>query len=154
VHGKYEAMHGTMKELYSILGVSADDVVADLRYCITFILRDGILDLSDEWVQRLITQRFRDYTHQNAVRLNRIAVDHDDGLIFDLRLVDPNVAIQKIADVLHDALWELLPWPPGFETENPWHEVRICTIGSHEAAEQDLLAYIEALRRCQSEDES
>jgi hypothetical protein len=147
VHGKYEAMDETMKELYSILGVSADDVVAELRYCITFILREDILDLSEEWVQRLITERFRDYTHQNAVRLNRIAVDHDDGLVFDLRLVDPNVAIQKIADDLHDALCDLLPWPPALEKNNPWHEIRIFTIGSPEAAEQDLLAYLEALRR-------
>jgi hypothetical protein len=142
-----------MKELYSILGVSADDVVADLRYCITFILRDGILDLSEAWVQRPITERFRNYTHQNAVRLNRIAVDQDDCLVFDLRLVDPDVAIQKIADDLYDTLSDLLPWPPALEAENPWHEVRIFTIGSREAAEQDLLAYLEAVRRSQSEDE-
>lgn len=142
-----------MKELYSILGVSADDVVADLRYCMIFLLRDGILDLSEEWVQRPITERFRDYTHQNAVRLNRIAVDHDDGLVFDLRLVDPNVSIQEIADDLHDALCDLLPWPPELKAENPWHEIRIFTIGSHEAAEQEILAYVEALRRSQSEDE-
>ena len=54
---------------------------------------------------------------------------HDDGLVFDLRLVDPNVSIQKIADDLHDVLSELLPWPPGLEAETPWHEVRILTIG-------------------------
>ena len=39
-----------MHELYSILGVSEDDIDIDIRYCITYVLREGILDLSEAWV--------------------------------------------------------------------------------------------------------
>ena len=43
-------------------------------------------------------ERFQGYTHQNALRLHCIAVAHDDCIVFDLQLVDPDVAIQEIAD--------------------------------------------------------
>ena len=70
-----------MNDLYSILSVSADDIVIDVRYCILYILREGMLDLSEAWVHRPILERFRGYTHQNAIRLHRIAVAHDDCLV-------------------------------------------------------------------------
>jgi hypothetical protein len=136
-----------MHDLYSISSVSADDIVIDIRYCIIYVLREGMLDLSEAWVHRPILEKFRGYTHQNAIRLNRIAVAHDDCLVFALQLVDPNVAIQEIVDDIRDLLRELLPWPPTLEVEHPWREVRICTIGAPEAAEKEIRAYIEAVRR-------
>ena len=63
-----------MHDLYRILGVSEDDVDIDLRYRITYILHEGILDLSEAWVHRPILERFRGYTHRNAIRMLRIAV--------------------------------------------------------------------------------
>jgi hypothetical protein len=136
-----------MNDLYNILSVSADDIVIDVRYCIIYVLREGILDLREAWVHRPIIERFRSYTHQNAIRLNRIAVAHDDCLIFDLQLVDPDVAIQEVVDDILDLLSERLPWPHALEGEHPWREVRIFTIGTPETAEKDLTAYIEAVRR-------
>jgi hypothetical protein len=136
-----------MHDLYSILSVSADDIVIDVRYCIIYVLREGPLDLSEAWVHRPIIERFRGYTHQNAIRLNRIAVAHDDCLVFALQLVAPDVAIQEIVDDISDLLRELLPWPPAFDVEHPWREVRIFTLGAPESAEKDLTAYIEAVRR-------
>jgi hypothetical protein len=136
-----------MSDLYSILSVSADDIIVDMRYCIIYVLREGILDLNEEWVHRPIIERFRGYTHQNAIRLNRIAVAHADCLVFDLQLVDPDVAIQEIVDDICDLLSELLPWPHAPEVEHPWREVRIFTIGAPESAEKELRAYIEAVRR-------
>ena len=106
-----------MHDLYSILGVSEDDVDVYIRYGITYILREGILDLSEAWVHRPIIERFRGYTHQNAVRLQRIAVDRDDCIVFDLQLVNPDVAIQEIIDEIHAVLCELLPWPSALETD-------------------------------------
>ncbi len=143
-----------MKELYSVLGVSEDDIVVNLRYCVIYALREGILALSEEWVHRPIIERFRDYTHQNAIRVNRIAVDHDDCIVFDLRLVDPDVAIQEIVNDISDVLCELLPWPHALEVEHPWREVRIFTIGDPASVEQELLAYIQAVRRSKLEDDS
>ena len=64
-----------MQNIYTVLGVSEDDVVVDLRYCVIYILHEDILDLSEEWVHRPIIDRFRGYTRQGAVHLNRIAVD-------------------------------------------------------------------------------
>jgi hypothetical protein len=142
-----------MNDLYSILSVSADDIVIDIRYCIIYVLREGILDLSEAWVHRPILERFRGYTHQNAIRLHRIAVAPDDCLVFDLHLVDPDVAIQEIVDDISDWLRELLPWPHAREVEHPWREVRIFTIGAPESAEQDLTAYIEAIRRSKPDNE-
>ena len=141
-----------MHDLYRILGVSEDDVDADLRYRITYILREGMLDLSEAWVHRPIIERFRGYTHQNAVRLQRIAIDRDDCIVFDLQLVNPDVAIQEIVDAIDAALGELLPWPQALERENPWREIGIFTIGDPEAAERDLAAYLEAVRRSKPED--
>lgn len=143
-----------MKELYSVLGVSEDDIVVNLRYCVIYALHEGVLALSEEWVHRPIIERFSDYTHQNAVRVNRIAVDHDDCIVFDLRLVDPDVAIQEIVDDIYDVLCELLPWPHALEVEHPWREVRILTIGDPESVEKDLTAYIEAIPRSKSGDDS
>ena len=143
-----------MHDLYSILGVSEDDIDADIRYGITYILREGIVDLSEAWVHRPIIERFRGYTHQNAVRLQRIAVDRDDCIVFDLQLVNPDVAIQEIVDEIHAALCELLPWPQALELENPWQEIRIFTIGDPEAAEKDLAAYLEAVRRSKPKDKN
>jgi hypothetical protein len=142
-----------MNDLYSILSVSADDIVIDVRYCIIYILREGMLGLSEAWVYRPILERFRGYTHQNAIRLHRIAVAHDDCLVFALQLVDPDVAIQEIVDDISDLLRELLPWPPALEGEQPWREVRIFTLGAPESAEQELTAYIEAVRRAQPDNE-
>lgn len=142
-----------MRELYNTLGVSGDDVLIDLRYSIIFVLRAGILDLSEEWVHLPLTGRFKDYTHHNAVRLNRLAIDHDDCLIFDLRLINLDVAIQKIADDLYQILSELLPWPPAWKRENPWHDVQIFTLGDPESVERDLTAYLEALHRSKSDNE-
>src|SRR5688572_10292833 len=82
-----------MHDLYRILDVSEDDVDADLRYRITYILREGMLDLSEAWVHRPLIERFRGYTHQNAVRLQRIAIDRDDCIVFDLQLVNPEGVI-------------------------------------------------------------
>jgi hypothetical protein len=143
-----------MHDLYSILGVSEDDVDVYIRYGITYILREGILDLSEAWVHRPIIERFRGYTHQNAVRLQRIAVDRDDCIVFDLQLVNPDVAIQEIVDEIHAVLCELLPWPQALETDNPWREIRIFTIGDPEATEKDLAAYLEAVRRSKPKDKN
>jgi hypothetical protein len=139
-------------DLYSILGVSEDDVDIDLRYRIIYILHEGILDVSEAWIHRPILERFRDYTHRNAVRMLRIAVDRDDCVVFDLRLVNPDVAIQEIVQEIYAALYELLPWPQAFKIENPWREIRIFTIGDPEAAEKELAAYLEAVRRSRPED--
>jgi len=143
-----------MHDLYSILGVSEDDIDADIRYGITYILREGILDLSEAWVHRPIIERFRGYTHQNAIRLQRIAIDRDDCIVFYLQLVNPDVAIQEIVDEIHAALCELLPWPQALELENPWQEIQIFTVGDPEAAEKDLAAYLEAVRRSKSKDKN
>jgi hypothetical protein len=143
-----------MYDLYSILGVSEDDVDVDIRYGITYMLHEGILDLSEAWVHRPIIERFRDYTHRNAVRLQRIAIDQDDCIVFDLQLVNPDVAIQEIVDEIYADLCDLLPWPQTLERENPWREVRIFTIGNPEMAQKDLAAYLEAVRRSKPEDEN
>jgi hypothetical protein len=136
-----------MHDLYNILGVSEDDIVVDVRYCLLYALHKDILDLRADWVYRAIMERFRDYTHQNAIRLHRIAVAHDDCIVFDLQLVDPDVAIQQIADDIADVLRELLSWPHALAAEHPWREVQIVTIGAPESAEQEIMAYIEAVRR-------
>jgi hypothetical protein len=136
-----------MDDLYNILGVSEDDIVVDVRYCLLYVLRKDILDLREDWVHRAIMERFRGYTHQNAIRLHRIAVAHDDCIVFDLQLVDPDVAIQQIVDDIADVLRELLPWPHARAAEHPWREVQIVTIGAPESAEQEIMAYIEAVRR-------
>jgi hypothetical protein len=143
-----------MHDLYRILGVSEDDVDADIRYRITYILREGMLDLSEAWIHRPIIERFRGYTHQNAIRLQRIAIDRDDCIVFDLQLVNPDVAIQEIVDAIDAALGELLPWPRALERGNPWREIGIFTIGDPEAAERDLAAYLEAVRRSKPEDKN
>ena len=143
-----------MKELYSVLGVSEDDIVVNLRYCVIYALREGILALGEEWVHRPIIERFRDYTHRNTVRVNRIVVDHDDFIVFDLRLLDLDVAIQEVVDDIYDVLCELLPWPYALEVEHPWREVRILTIGDPESVEKDVAAYIEAIRHSKSGDDS
>ena len=140
-------------DLYNILGVSEDDIVVDVRYCLLYILREDILDLREAWVQRAIMERFQGYTHQNALRLHRIAVAHDDCIVCDLQLVDPDVAIQEIADDISDMLSELLPWPHAPGVVSPWREVRIMTIGAPESAEQEITAYIEAVRRSQSDND-
>ena len=140
-----------MDNIYSVLGFSEDDVVIDLRYCIIYILHEAILDLSEEWVHHPIIDRFRSYTHQNAVHLNRIAVDHGDCIVFDLQLVDPEVAIQEVVDEIYDILCDLLPWPRALAVDNPWREVRIFTVGTPESVEKDLMAYIEAIRLSKSE---
>ena len=140
-----------MHDLYSILGVTEDDVDVDIRYRITYVLREGILDLSEAWVHRPIIERFRGYIHRNAIRLHRIAVDQDDCLVFDLQLVDPDTAIQEIVDEIYAALCELLPWPQALARENPWREIRIFTLGDPEAAAKDLTAYLEAVRRSKPE---
>ncbi len=142
-----------MNDLYSILGVSADDIIVHVRYCIIYVLRGGILDLSEEWVHRPIIERFRGYTHQNSIHLHRIAIAHDDCIVFDLQLVNPDVAIQEIVDDIYDLLSKLLPWPHALEVEHPWREVRIFTIGTPESAEKDLTAYIEAIRRSKPEND-
>ena len=142
-----------MNDLYNILGVSEDDIVVDVRYCILYVLREDILDLREGWVQRSIMKRFRGYRHQNAIRLHRIAVAHDDCIVFDLQLVDPDVAIQQIVDDISDVLSALLPWPHASGTAHPWCEVRILTIGAPESAEEEITAYIEAVRRSTSDND-
>ena len=142
-----------MDDLYNILGVSEDDIVLDVRYCLLYVLRKDILDLHEDWVSRLIMERFQDYTHQNALRLNRIAIAHDDCIVFDLHLVDPDVAIQQIVDDISDELSALLPWPHALEVEHPWREVRIMTIGDPASAEQEITSYIEAVRRSTSDND-
>jgi hypothetical protein len=58
----------TMDDLYHILGVSEDDMVVDLRYCILYVLRKDLLDLREDWVSRSIMEQFQGNTHQNALR--------------------------------------------------------------------------------------
>src|SRR5882724_8979661 len=136
-----------MDDLSNILGVSEDDIVVDLRYCLLYVLRKDLLDLREDWVQHSIMERFQSYTHQNALRLNRIAIAHDDCIVFDLHLVDPDVAIQQIVDDISDELSDLLPWPHALGVEHPWREVRIVTLGNPASAEEEITAYIEAVRR-------
>jgi hypothetical protein len=143
----------TMDDLYNILGVSEDDIVVDVRYCILYLLREDILDLREAWVQRAIMERFQGYTYQNALRLHRIAIAHDDCIGFDLQLVDPDVAIQQIVDDISDVLSELLPWPHAPGMAHPWREVRIVTIGAPESDEEEITAYIEAVRRSTSDND-
>ena len=142
-----------MDDLSNILGVSEDDMVVDLRYGILYVLRKDSLDLREAWVSRLIMERFQSYTHQNALRLHRIAVAHDDCLVFDLHLVDPDVAIQQIVDDISDVLCACLPWPHTLEGEHPWREVRMMTLGDPASAKQEITAYIEAVRRNKSDND-
>jgi len=142
-----------MDDLSNILGVSEDDIVLDVRYCLLYLLRQDILDLREAWVQRVIMERFQGYTHQNALRLHRIAIAHDDCIVFGLQLVDPDVAIQAIADHISDVLRELLPWPHTLKMASPWREVRILTIGAPGSAEEEITAYIEAVRCSQSDND-
>ena len=142
-----------MDDLYTILGVSEDDMVVDVHYCLLYVLHEGLLDLREDWISRLIMERFEGYTHQNALRLHHIAVAHDDCIVFDLHLVDPDVAIQQIVDDISDVLSELLPWPHALGVEYPWREVRIMTLGDPASAEQEMTAYIEAVRRNKSDND-
>ena len=139
-----------MHNIYSALGISEDDVVVNVRYCVIYILHEGILDLSEEWIQQPIVDRLRNYTHGNAVHLNGIGVDQRDSIVFDLQLVDPEVAIQEIVDEIYDILCEWLPWPQNLAVDPPWREVRIFTVGTPESVEEDIRAYIETIRRSQS----
>ena len=139
-----------MHNIYSALGISEDDVVVDLRYCVIYILHEDILDLSEEWIHHPIIDRLRSYTYQNAAHLNCIGVDREDCIFFDLQLVDPEVAIQEVVDEIYDILCELLPWPQALSVDNPWREVQILTVGTPESVEKDLLAYIEAVRLSRS----
>lgn len=139
-----------MHNIYSVLGIAEDDIVVNVRYCVIYILHEGILDLSEEWLHQPVIDHFRSYTHQNAVYLNRIAVDRDDCIVFDLQLVDPEVAIQEIVDEIFDILCELLPWPHALAVDTPWREVQIFTVGNPESVEKDLMAYIETVHRSQS----
>jgi len=141
-----------MDDLYSILGVSEDDVVINVRYGVIFILREGLLDLSEAWVHRPLREWCSGYTCQNAIRLHCLTIAHDDCLVFDLQLLAPDVAIQEVVDDISAVLGALLPWPPALEVEHPWREVQIYTIGDPESAEQELTAYIEAIRRSKPED--
>ena len=68
--------------------------------------------------------------------------------------MNPDVAIQEIVDAIDAALGDLLPWPQALERENLWREIGIFTIGDPEAAERDLAAYLEAVRRSQPEDKN
>ena len=142
-----------MDDLYNILGVSEDDIVVDVRYCLLYVLHEDILDLREDWVQRSIMERFQGYTHQNTIRLNRIAIAHDDCIVFDLHIVDPNIAIQQIVDDISNVLCACLPWPHALGVEHPWREVRIVTIGDPASAEQEITAYIEAVRRSTSDND-
>ena len=142
-----------MDDLSNSLGVSEDDIVVDVRYCLLYILRKENLDLREAWVQRAIMERFQGYTHQNAIRLHRIAVAHDDCLVFDLQLMNPDVAIQEIVDTISDELRDLLRWPHAPEVAHPWREIRILTLGAPESAEETIMAYIEAVRRSTSDHE-
>jgi hypothetical protein len=121
------------------------------------MLREDILDLREAWVQHAIMERFQGYTHQNALRLHRIDVAHDDcivcDIVCDLQLVAPDVAVQVIADHISDELRELLPWPHSLEVASPWREVRMLTIDAPESAEGEIAAYIEAVRRSQSDND-
>ena len=72
-------------------------------------------------------------------------------IIVDLHLVDPNVAIQQIVDDISDELSDLLPWPHALGVEHPWREVRIVTLGNPASAEEEITAYIEAVRRSTSD---
>ena len=139
-----------MHNIYSTLEISEDDVVVDLRFCVIYILHEDILDLSEEWIHHPIIDRFRSYTHQNAVHLNRIGVDRGDCIVFDLQLVNPEVPIQDIVDDIYDILCELLPWPQTLSVDSPWREVQILTVGTPESVEKDLMAYIEAVRLSRS----
>jgi hypothetical protein len=139
-----------MDDLSRILGVSEDDIVLDVRYCLLYLLRQDILDVGASWVQPTLLERFQGYTHQNALRLHRIAIIHHDCLVFDLQLVDPHVAIQEIADAIADELRALLPWSHALGGASPWREVRILTIGAPESAEEEITAYVEAVRRATS----
>jgi hypothetical protein len=130
-----------------------DDIVVDVRYGILYVLRKDILDLREDWVSRPIMERFQGYTHQNAIRLNRLAVAHDDCLVYDFHLVDPDVAIQQIVDDISDVLRECLPWPHAHAVEHPWREIRIVTLDAPASAEQEITAYIEAVRRSKSEND-
>jgi hypothetical protein len=140
-------------DLSNLLGVSEDDIVVNLRYCLIYALQEGILDLSETWVHRPLIEWCSGYTHQNAIRLHRLAVAHDDCLVFDVQLVDPDAAIQEIVDDISDVLGELLPWPSARQGEYPWREVQIYTIGDPETVDQEIRAYIEAVRRPRPEDE-
>jgi hypothetical protein len=140
----------TMDDLSSMGGVSEDDIVLDVRYCLLYLLRQDLLDLREAWVQRAIMERFQGYTHQNALRLHRLAIVPDDCIVFALQLVDPDVAIQEIAGAIADELRALLPWPHALGVASPWREVRILTLGAPESVEEEITAYIEAVRRSTS----
>jgi hypothetical protein len=86
--------------------------------------------------------------------LQRITIDRDNCIVFDLQLVNPDVAIQEIVDAIDAALGDLLPWPQALERGNQWREIQIFTIGDPEAAERDLAAYLEAVRRSKPEDKN
>ena len=135
-----------MHNIYSALGISEDDVVFNVRYCVIYLLHEGILDLSEEWIHQPIIDRFTSYTHDNTVHLNGIGVDQRDSIVFDLQLFDPEVAIQEIVDEIYDILCELLPWPHKLTVDPPWREVRIFTVGSPESVKEDVEAYIETIR--------
>ena len=139
-----------MHNIYSALGISEDDVVFNVRYCVIYLLHEGILDLSEEWIHQPIVDRFRSYTHENAVHLNGIGVDQRDSIVFDLQLMDPEISIQEIVDEIYDILCEQLPWPQKLAVDPPWREVRIFTVGTPESVEEDIRAYIETIRRSQS----
>lgn len=142
-----------MDDLDHILRVSEDDIVLNVRYGLLYVLREGLLDLREAWLHRLITEGFSTYTHQNAVRLHRITVVHDDSIVFDLHLVDPDVALQEIVDDISDVLSGLLPWPHTLEGQQPWRAVQCFTIGAPASGEQEMANYIDAVRRSKAEDE-
>ena len=60
-----------MDDLSNILGVSEDDIVLDVRYCLLYLLRQDILDLREAWVQRVIMERFQGYVRDGCKKISQ-----------------------------------------------------------------------------------
>jgi hypothetical protein len=76
--------------------------------------------------------------------MNCIAIDGND---VDIQLINPDVAIQEVADDIHDSLGESLQQMEENPLEKRWCDEGIFTVGDPQSVESDVAKYINALRR-------
>src|SRR5271157_5246513 len=117
-----------MNDTFENMPINEDDVVMDLRYHFCYIANAGI-EFREKWVEELITHAFKGYTFNNSVRLNQIMAVEDNCVLFDVKLVTPDVAPETIADDIHERLHEAVKSAFQENSDDMWKETKVLSIG-------------------------
>jgi hypothetical protein len=134
-----------MDDFLDDIPINGDDVVINLNFLLVYKAHNNSIGLCNDLFQKEIKTYFNKYTYNNCVRIKDVLFD-SDSIVFFIKQVNPDIAMQEIIDDIDNYLSSELERYSIKQRNDDWEIIEIFSIGDPEEVKKDIDSYLRNLR--------